>query len=74
MEGEMANKPCEVNINFKVPKDKIQHIYNARDELAKAGIHFDTGGCADGDFISYDWEFDWSLKGGVEVLFKRYKE
>ena len=70
---KMEKKLCEVNINFRIPKNKIQYIYNAQDELAKAGITFDTGGCADGDFTRYDWNFDWSLKGGIEVTFKKYK-
>jgi hypothetical protein len=73
-EINMEKKPCEVNIHFRVPKDKSKHIFNARDELAKAGISFDTGGCNDGDIFCYDWEFDWSLKGGVEVNFKKFKE
>ena len=66
-------KQCEVNIHFKIPKDKMKHIFNARDELAKAGIRFDTGGSNDGEFLEYDWEFDWSLRGGIEVYFKRFK-
>lgn len=69
----MEKKQCEVNIKFSVPKEKIQHVYNARDELAKAGISFDTGGYSDGDLTTYDWEFDWSLKGGVEVFLEGIK-
>jgi len=67
-------KQCEVNIHFKVPKDKADHIFNARRELIKAGITFDTGGWNDGEFIELDWEFDWSLKGNAEVNFKKYKQ
>ena len=69
----MSKKLCEVSIHFKVPKDKSQHIFNARDELANAGIYFDTGGCNDAENLNYNWEFDWSLKGGVEVEFKKFK-
>jgi len=69
----MSKKLCEVSIHFNVPKDKAKHIFNARDELAKAGITFDTGGCNDGENLKYDWEFDWSLKGGVEVEFRQDK-
>ena len=47
-------RQCEVQIHFKVPKDKMEHIFNARDELAKAGIRFDTGGSNDGEFLEYD--------------------
>lgn len=66
-------KKCEVKLRFKIPKDKMDHIYNAIKELGKVGITFDTGGntC---DPVTYDWEFDWSLKGPVEVLFKKFKE
>ena len=66
-------KLCEVRIHFSVPKDKAEHIFNARDELAKAGISFDTGGLS-GDSLEYDWEFDWSLSGNVEVRFKKFKD
>lgn len=65
---------CEVNIHFKVPKEKRQHILNARDELLKAGITFDTGASLCSEFFEYDWEFDWSLKGGIEVNFRRFKQ
>jgi hypothetical protein len=61
---------CEVGINFKVPRDKAKHIFDARDSLAKA---VDTGGCGDKETISLDWEFDWSLKGPMSVGFKRMK-
>ena len=70
----MQLKPCEVLINFKIPKEKIKHIFNARDELLKAGISFDTGGFNNNGTINYDWEFDWSLKGNVEVYFKKFKK
>ena len=62
----------EVSIHFKVPKNKAKHIFNARDELNKAGITFDTGGYINGKFLEYDWEFDWSLRGSVQVRHKRF--
>jgi len=64
---------CEVQLHFSVPKEKMKHIFNARDELLKAGIYFDTGGCNDGESIHYDWELDWSLRGGARVFFRRMK-
>ena len=64
-------KECEVGINFVVPRDKLQHIYNAAEELSKAGVTFDTGGTCS-DPVSYDWKFDWSLKGAT-VKFKKFK-
>ena len=70
-------KECEVLLKFKVSEDKMRYIYNAREELAKAGIDFDSGGCVsnvDGRKIgNLDWEFDWSLKGPIKVYFKRFK-
>lgn len=69
-EGKTKLKPCEVVVRFKVPKDKMEHIYAAINELGKAGITFDTGGTMT-DPVNYDWEFDWSLKGAT-VLFKRF--
>jgi len=66
-------KPCEVKVRFKITKDKMEHIYNAINELGKVGISFDTGGTLT-DPVNYDWEFDWSLKGPIKVLFKRFNE
>lgn len=66
-------KECEVSLRFTVPKDKMKHIYEATKALAKVGISFDTGGSIT-DPVDYDWEFDWSLKGPVKVLFKRFRE
>lgn len=65
-------RECEVTINFEVSQDKIQHIYNAANELGKAGITFDTGGTPTNP-VSYDWEFDWSLKG-ARVKFKKFRD
>ncbi|MHC4121989.1 MAG: hypothetical protein ACYSSI_00315 [Planctomycetota bacterium] len=65
-------RECEVTVSFEVPKNKMQHIYNAATELAKAGITFDTGGTCT-DPVSYDWEFDGSLKG-ARVKFKRFRD
>lgn len=67
-------KQCEVNINFKVPKDKMEHLFKAEQELRKAGVSFDTGAsCGGGSIVSRDWEFDWSLKGAA-VSFRRFSE
>ena len=70
----MEKKQCEVNIHFRVPKEKSKHIFRATSELAKAGIHFDTGGPVGTKNFEYDWEFDWSLCGGVEVIFRKFKD
>ena len=70
---EKKLKKCEVNIHFIIPRNKMKHIFAARDELAKAGIRFDTGGGPPGyDPVGLDWEFDWSLTGGAKVYFKKF--
>ena len=52
----------------------MEHLFNAGEELAKAGVSFDTGcGCSDGKRTVRDWEFDWSLKG-AKVLFKKFSD
>jgi len=62
-----------VTIRFNVPADKAKHIFNATRELFRAGITFDTGGCIKDEKLVYDWEFDWSLEGGVEIRVKQNK-
>ena len=62
-----------VTIRFSVPADKAKHIFNATEELFRAGITFDTGGCFKDGKLVYDWEFDWSLEGEVEVKVKQNK-
>lgn len=65
---------CEVVIEFIVPKEKIDLLYDATKALSKLGVTFDTGGCLDeDDNICYNWEFDWSLKGPAKVYFKKVK-
>jgi hypothetical protein len=66
-------KLCEVGIHFRVLEEKAKHIFKAVAELGKAGIYFDTGGCYNGEHFYYDWEFDWSLEGGVEVTFRKFR-
>jgi len=63
-------KECEVLIQFPITsKEQLEHLFNAGDELRKAGVTFDTGaGCG-----KRDWEFDWSLRG-AKVLFKRFSD
>lgn len=68
-------KECEVAIKFVLPKEKIDLLYDAIEALRRIGITFDTGGSNDEEGnLHYDWEFDWSLKGPVEVYFKKFKE
>ena len=70
----MNNKECEATIKFTIPKEKIDLLYDAISALKKIGVTFDTGGSTDDEGnLCYDWEFDWSLKGPVKVIFKRFK-
>lgn len=67
-------KECEVLLQFRIPKDKLDRFYEARTILNDLGIKFDSGGDSNGDECVIDWEFDWSLKGPIKVFFKRFKE
>lgn len=71
------NKECEVRIQIECPTDKLECVYNAREELSKIGVGFDSGGhttMRNGRKVSLlDWELDWSLKGPIKVYFKRFK-
>ena len=67
--SDTMRKEVEVTIEFpNLTREKMKHIFNAEEELRKAGIDFDTG------FYfpkhTRDWEFDWSLKGAKVYLHK----
>jgi len=55
----------DVRLVFDKPtEEQLKHIYNAEEELLKAGVTFDIGSDLDnGEIISRDWELDWSLQG-----------
>ena len=66
----MSMKEVEVLIQFPITsKEQLEHLFKAGEELAKAGVTFDTG--VGGGMR--DWEFDWSLKG-AKVLFKKFSD
>ena len=57
----------EVGIHFDLRKVNQKDLFEIEKLLSKNGIHFDTGaGCG-----KRDWEWDFSLRGPVEVRFKR---
>lgn len=57
----------EVGISFDLNKVDRKDLFEIERLLSKNGIHFDTGaGCG-----NRDWEWDFSLRGPVEVRFKR---
>jgi len=64
-------KRAEVLVQFdltKLDQKKRDKLFRIEKLLHEIGIRFDTGfGCG-----GRDWEWDWSLKGPVKVLFKRY--
>ena len=61
-------KKSEVLIRFhNLTVKQLNHLFSAERELREAGITFDTG------FENgREWEFDWSLKGNVEVLHRGF--
>ena len=64
-------RDVEVVIKFDIAKmsaEQRQTLYRLRKDLSTLGINFDTG--SDGSVM--DWEFDWSLTGPVQVLFKQF--
>lgn len=66
-------KDCEVTIQFlcaNMTKEERQKLYQVQRLLGELGISFDTGMNL-GSQIR-DWEWDWSLKGPVKVVFRRY--
>jgi len=55
----------EVLIQFtNLSAEEMEHLHRAEEELRKAGITFDTGFGQN----TRDWEFDFSLRGKVEVF------
>ena len=56
-------------------EEALKHIYNAEDELSKAGVTFDVGKSIDDDgkILTRDWELDWSLHG-ASIVFIKFKE
>ena len=67
----MLTKKAEVKIEFNdLSSEQLVHLFNAEDELGKAGLTFDRG--HDSLWKKRVWEFDWSLKG-ADVAFVRFK-
>lgn len=57
----------EVGIAFDLNKVDTKDLFEIERLLSKNGIHFDAGaGCG-----RRNWEWDFSLRGPVEVRFKR---
>lgn len=64
-------REVEVTLRWDVTKlsdaqRKLLHTIGRA--LGWLGVRFDSGGSVD----VFDWEWDWSLRGPVKVLFRRY--
>lgn len=73
METESKNPKCPVKIQFDLgamTTPQIEALLDAEKLLRKAGIYFDTGH-GEG---KRNWQWDWSLKGPVEVKLKNSVE
>lgn len=63
------NDPIEVRVQFPLSEETLQATHELREIFTKMGISFDTGGgCG-----TRDWEWDYSLRGPIEVRFVRKK-
>lgn len=71
-EGEVWCQECrdvEVHIEWDVSKlSKVQRdlLHSLTRALGMLGVRFDTGGTKD----RFDWEWDWSLRGPLKILFR----
>lgn len=59
------NKPIYARLVFDASKVNYEDMCNLRSCFHKLGITFDSGA----GFGDIDWEFDWSLKGPIKVVF-----
>ena len=57
----------EVGIHFDLSKVDRVDLFEIEKLLHKNGIYFDTGS----GFGNRDWEWDFSLRGPIDVRFKR---
>ena len=71
---EQREKQREVEVTLhweKLTAEQRSKVYAARQLLAEVGVTFDSDVTPDGSICC--WEFDWSLKGPVKVIFQRFK-
>lgn len=57
----------QVKIRFDIhalPDGGLEKLHKIEDLFAELGIHFDRGR----DLTHRDWEWDWSLRGPVELI------
>ncbi len=64
-------REVEVTLHWgKLTPEQRDKVYAARQLLAEVGVTFDSDIDADGSICC--WDFDWSLKGPVKVIFQRF--
>ena len=57
-----------VNIKFTVQPEHMEKLFQVEALLGEMGIEFDVGGTySDTGAYKRDWEWDWSLRGPVQV-------
>ena len=67
----MTQREVEGTLHWgKLTPEQTHKLYEARRLLSEVGVTFDSDVTADGSICC--WEFDWSLKGPVKVIFKRF--
>jgi hypothetical protein len=56
-----------VNIKFTVQPEHMEKLFQVKKLLHEIGIEFDVGGAYSDTGYKRDWEWDWSLRGPVQV-------
>lgn len=72
---DVGKNEREVEVCLKIKTKTSEEFQIAREILhlfLKLGITFDTGMQQVEDGIIHDWEFDWSLKGPIRVVFNEF--
>lgn len=70
MNEDNRMRECDVLVQIDLSKVKLQEVMEAEKALRKLGITFDTGA----GFGFRDWEWDFSLKGPINVYFQQFKK
>ena len=73
METERHRDPHEVEVTLRwgmLTAEQTRKVYKARELLAEVGVTFDSDINPNGSICC--WEFDWSLKGPLKVIFQRF--
>jgi len=63
-------RECDVLVQLDLSQLDIKDIIEVEKAFQKIGITFDTGA----GFGYRDWEWDFSLKGPINVYFQQFKD